>query len=337
MTYTIQGKEVGPIGFGLMGFTWFAKKEFTDDEIFPVLRTALELGANYWNGGEFYGSVDGENTLTVLKRYFDKYPEDADKVVLNIKGCTTGHPTFLLDSSPEGVKKSVEHSKSILGDKGFIHQFEPARKDPKVDIETTIQAFQEQVKAGNIGAPALSEVNVASIRRASKIAKLGAVEVELSLWNTEPLENGITEACAELDIPILAYCPLSRGILSGDVKKYEDLPEKDMRRSLPKFAPEVFDTNIKLVRAVEELAKSKGATPAQIAINWLVELGKRPGMPKIIPIPGTTSIERLRENSKVVPLTEDDMAAIDKILKEFPVEGDRLNAHAKAWVDNTTL
>ncbi len=170
------------------------------------MRAALQAGCTAWNGGLFYGSVDGENSLTLLNRYFEKYPEDADKVVLNIKACTTGAPQFLLDSSPEGVRKDVERARSLLGDKGFIHQFEPARKDPKVDIEVTVKAIDDHVKAGDIGGVALSEVNAASIRRAAKVAKVTAVEVEVSLWSTEPLENGIAEACAELDIPIFAYC-----------------------------------------------------------------------------------------------------------------------------------
>ena len=172
------------------------------------MRAALEAGCTAWNGGLFYGSIDGENSLTLLNRYFAKYPEDAEKVVLNIKGCTTGAPSFLLDSSPEGVHKDVKLARSLLGDKGFIHQFEPARKDPNVEIEVIVKAIDEHVKAGEIGGVALSEINAASIRRASKVVKVSAVEIELSLWNTEPLENGIAQACAELDIPIFAYCRL---------------------------------------------------------------------------------------------------------------------------------
>ena len=172
------------------------------------MRAALEAGSTAWNGGLFYGSVDGENSLTLLNRYFAKYPEDAEKVVLNIKGCTTGFPSFLLDSSREGVRKDITLARSLLGDKGFIHQFEPARKDPNVEIEDIVKAIDEHVKAGEIGGVALSEINAASIHRASKVVKVSAVEVELSLWNTDPLENGIAQACAEHDIPIFAYCTL---------------------------------------------------------------------------------------------------------------------------------
>ncbi len=146
--------------------------------------------------------------MTLLKRYFEKYPEDADKVVLNVKGCSDGFPKFTLDSSPEGVAASIGDARRMLGSKGFIHQFEAARVDPKVEVEVTMEAMNAHIKAGDIGAAALSEVNAISIRRAAKVTKVGAVEIELSLWCTEALDNGVAQACAELDIPILAYCKI---------------------------------------------------------------------------------------------------------------------------------
>ena len=218
MGHTIQGKQVGNIGFGLMGkprlrqpvmahtdslrgLTWRASKK-PDEESFAVIKAALESGCNYMNGGEFYGPPDN-NSLTLLNKYYERYPEDIDKIVLNIKGCILEN--FAPDASPLGVKTSVENCVRLIGGKGRIDQFEPARKDPKVDIETTIAALEEQVQAGNIGGISLSEVSAATIRRAAKVAKIESVEVELSLWSTEPLENGVIQACAELDIPILAY------------------------------------------------------------------------------------------------------------------------------------
>lgn len=130
-------------------------------------------------------------------------------MVLNIKGCIN-LIAFDPDSSFEGVKTSVENSVRLIGGKGRIHQFEPARKDKKVEIEDAMRALQAQVDAGNIGGISLSEVSAATIRRAAKVAKIQSVEVELSLWSTEPLENGVAEACAELGIPILAYCEFTQ-------------------------------------------------------------------------------------------------------------------------------
>lgn len=171
-----------------------------------MIKAALESGCNYMNGGQFYGSPDN-NSLTLLNKYYEKYPEDKDKILLNIKGCVTEN--LVADASPAGVKASAETSARLIGGKGRIDQFEPARKDKKVEIETTIAALKEQVDAGNIGGISLSEVSAATIRRAAKVARIESVEVELSLWSTEPLENGVAEACAELDIPILAYCKVS--------------------------------------------------------------------------------------------------------------------------------
>jgi pyridoxine 4-dehydrogenase len=156
------------------------------------------------NGGEFYGPPDN-NSLTLLNKYYEKYPEDQAKIVLNVKGCVDV-AKHRPDGSPAGVKTSVENSVRLIGGKGRIDQFEPARKDPEVDIETTLAALQEQVEAGNIGGITLSEVSAATIRRAAMVAKIEGVEVELSLWSTDPLENGVAQACAELDIPLIAYC-----------------------------------------------------------------------------------------------------------------------------------
>jgi pyridoxine 4-dehydrogenase len=167
-----------------------------------VIKAALDSGCNYLNGGEFYGPPDN-NSLTLLNAYYQKYPEDQDKILLNIKSCAFEH--LRIDGSPAAVKTCVENCERLIGAKGRIDQFEPARKDHNTDIETTVAALQEHVDAGSIGGIALSEVSAATIRRAAKVAKIEAVEVELSLWCTEPLENGVAQACAELDIPIIAY------------------------------------------------------------------------------------------------------------------------------------
>ena len=185
-----------------LGLTWRAKP-LTDDEIFETLRLALELGCNYWNAGDFYGPPDN-NSLTVLKKYYEKYPEDVNRVLLNVKGCSR-LPDFKIDASPEGVHKSIEADRAMLGDKGFIDQFESARKDPEVEIEVSMRAMAAFVRNGKIGGVALSEVSAETIRKAAAVTKIEAVEIELSLWATEPLTNGVVEACAELDIPIVAY------------------------------------------------------------------------------------------------------------------------------------
>lgn len=141
---------------------------------------------------------------------------------------------------------------------------------------------------------------------------------------TEVLSNGVAEACRQYDIPLVAYSPIGRGFLTGQIKGYDDIPEDSPLRHMPRFQPGVnFDNNIKLVHQVEELAKQKGCSPAQLAISWVRALNGRPGMPTIIPIPGATTAERVRENANIVELTDAEMAAIDKILDDFKPLGRR--------------
>ncbi|KAK4128834.1 Aldo/keto reductase [Parathielavia appendiculata] len=333
MGHTIHGKKVGNIGFGLMGLTWRPDR-LPEEQSFATIKIALESGCNYINGGEFYGPQDN-NSLTLLNKYYERYPEDQDRIVLNIKGCAD-LTTLIPDGSPAGVKRSVENSVRLIGGKGRIDQFEPARKDPNTEIEVTVAALQEQVEAGNIGGITLSEVSAATIRRAAGVAKIEAVEVEMSLWATDPLENGIAQACAELDIPILAYSPLGRGILTGQIKSFDDLPEGDFRRHLPRFQPDVFEGNFRMVKEVEKLAAKKGCTPGQVAIGWLLALSRRPGMPRIIPIPGASKPERVRENSVEIELSDEDMVELERIVKEFSPVGTRYPEHLMKHIDTST-
>ena len=176
------------------------------------MKTALTLGANAWNGGEFYGTPT-RNSLHLLNEYFTKYPEDADKVVLSIKGGGQADGSPIPDGSKQNVKRSIDECLKVLDGKKFLDLFECARVDPKTPIEETIGYIAEYVKAGKIGGISLSEVTGPTIRRAHKIHPISAVEIELSLWSTVPFENGTVSTCAELGIPIVAYSPLGRGFL----------------------------------------------------------------------------------------------------------------------------
>ncbi|KAM5351614.1 hypothetical protein ACJ41O_004337 [Fusarium nematophilum] len=322
MTFKILGKEVGPIGYGLMGLT---TRPIPDEAAFAAIRAALDAGCNYFNGGEFYGPPDA-NSLTLLRRYLTKYPSDADRIVLNVKGAFGRD--FVPHGSKEGVRESINTCLDMVGPTGRIHQFEAARKDPNADYEgETLAAIDEFVKDGKVGGISCSEVNANTLRSAAKKFKITALEIELSLFTTEPLTNGLLEACAELDIPVLAYSPLGRGFLGGQIKSPDDLPENDMRLlHMPRWQGDNFYKNLQLVSDVEALAKKKGCTTSQIAINWLLALSRRPGMPKIIPIPGSSNPDRVRENAIVVDLTDEDLIEIDRLLASFTTAGDRYPA-----------
>ncbi|TAQ85514.1 Pyridoxine 4-dehydrogenase [Chlorociboria aeruginascens] len=318
MSVSLAGKKVGPIGFGLMGLTWRANPT-PYDQATEVLKAALDRGANFWNAAQFYGPPNA-NSLQLLNHYFTAYPEDSKKIVLSMKGAFGAHGP---DCTPAGIQSSIENCLEVLDGKVFIDIFAPARVDPEVPIEDTIKTLAEYVTAGKIGGIGLSEVNATTIRRAHAVHPIASVEVEMSLFSTDPLTDGIAKACAELNIPLVAYSPLSRGFLSGQIHGLDDIPENDSRRRFPRFQPDVFDLNLKLVSEVEKLAKKKNVTVPQIAIGWVLAQGKAAGAPVVIPIPGSTTVSRVHENLTQVTLTSDDLEEIAQILSKFEVHGDR--------------
>jgi pyridoxine 4-dehydrogenase len=224
----LVNKQVGPVGFGLMGkhhsltfpsrlsiltrpgLTW-RQNPPPQSQSFDAMRTALSRGANFWNGGELYGSQE-RNSLHLLNEYFTKHPEDAEKIVLSIKGGLL--PGELRpDGSQKNVKRSIDECLKVLDGKKSLDLFECARVDPKTPIEDTVGYIAEYVKAGKLGGISLSEVGANTIRKAHAVHPIAAVEVEFSLWVTDILENGVAATCAELGIPIVAYSPLGRGFL----------------------------------------------------------------------------------------------------------------------------
>ncbi|CAG8958718.1 hypothetical protein HYFRA_00011561 [Hymenoscyphus fraxineus] len=317
----LLGKEVGPIGYGMMGLSWRPQPQPLADSI-KALKIALDSGCNFWNGGILYGTPE-YNSLHIIKAYFKQYPEDASRVILSIKGGVEAnlHP----NGDPEFVKKNIDDALVVLDGTKKIDIFECARVDKRVPVEVTLKALEEYVQAGKIGGISLSEVSAETVKRAVKVTKIVACEVELSLWSLDIFENGVAAACAEHDIPVVAYSPIGRGILSGEIKKPEDIPEGDFRRMLPRFQPDTFPKNLELVHKIQDIATSKGVTPAQLAISWVVHQSKKNGNPVIIPIPGATTESRILENvkSKDVVLSESDVAAIDEILKGFTPTGGR--------------
>lgn len=280
---------------------------------------------NLWNGGEFYGPTT-RNSLVLLEKYLAKYPGDADKFVLNIKGGMNPQ-TSRPDGSAENTRRTLDDCIGQLNGRKKIDQFEFARRDQNADMGETFAVMKEYIQAGKLGGIALSEVRAETIHEAVRYVQPVAVEAELSLFSTEVLDNGVAAACAQYGIPIVAYSPLGRGMLTGQIKSIDDIPADSMLRHFPRFQPDAFDINIQLVRTVEELAKNKGCTPAQLAINWARALGKRPDMPTVIPLPGATTVERVEENSRVVDMTDEEMGTIDAILAKFTPAGERYPGH----------
>ncbi|KAF2266562.1 Aldo/keto reductase [Lojkania enalia] len=321
----LVGQPIGSTGYGLMGLTWRASPP-PQEQAFLAMRTALDCGANFWDGGEIYGNAD-RNSLHLLKEYFTKYPKDAEKVVVSIKGGAE-RGTLKPNGGPGNTRRSIEECLKLLDGKKKLDIWEPARVDHKTPIEITMREADKFVKSGQLGGIGLSECSANSIRRAASVTNIAAVEVEFSLWEMTILENGVAKTCAELGIPIIAYSPLGRGFLTGQIKTPEDIPDNDHRKPIPRFQGENFYKNLELVTKLEKLSGKKGCKPGQLAIAWVKAQGSKPGMPLIIPIPGASTCERVKENMVDVELSQYDLEEIDNLLAGFKAQGDRY--HAKA-------
>ncbi|QSZ33178.1 hypothetical protein DSL72_002764 [Monilinia vaccinii-corymbosi] len=318
---SLAGKEISQNGLGLMRMTWHG--EPTPDSIaFAVMKAALAAGVNVWNGADFYGSPEN-NSLHLVARYFTKYPEDIDKVVLCIKSGVVDMKTLNMDSSPAAIYKYVANANEILGGVKKIDLFGMGRQDKKTPIEDTVKALDECVKKGLIGGIQLSEVAANSIRRASTVAKIDMVEAEISLWATDVFENGVAELCGELGIVMVAHTPLGAGMLTGQIKSLGDVPEIYLHRRFPRFQPENLQKNLDMVKELRKLATEKGCTPAQLALCWTKSQSKKPGYPLIVPVFGARSESRVKENATDVELTDTDVNKINEVLASFPVKGHR--------------
>ncbi|KAI5923378.1 NADP-dependent oxidoreductase domain-containing protein [Camillea tinctor] len=330
MAYELLGKPVGNIGFGLMSLTT-AHNTSSEDEKFALIKAALDAGTNILNGGEFYGPSLEENSLTLLNKYFTKHPEDTARASIHIKGGS--RPKFQVDNSPEYTRQSVQHCLDQLGGQARIASWEMCRRVSQADYLESLRVLDGFVKEGFIDGISLSEVNANTIRQAVKICKIVAVEVEISLFNTDPLTDGVCEACAEFGIPIFAYSPLGRGFLTGKVKTPDDLSAQG--KWIPRYQGENFAANLQLVEEVKKWAARKGCTPGQFAINWVAALSQRPGMPKIIPIPGASKMAQVSENLREVELTDADMDEVDGFLARFIPVGARVPELAAGFLDKT--
>jgi pyridoxine 4-dehydrogenase len=338
--------KIGSIGYGLMGLTWRPEHLLVDNETaFTAMSTALSLGATFWDGGDFYGTPD-RNSCHLLAEYFTAHPEAASKVVLSIKG---GAAVGALkpDSSEANLRRSVNDCLSALRGTKSIDLYQCGRVDPNYSIEETMSVLGKLVNEGLIGGIGLSEVRASTISRAAKVHPIMAVEVELSLFSTNVLRNGIAVTCAKLGVPIVAYSPLGRGALAGDtIRKQSDLPEGDRRRAMPRFQDDVLEWNAKLVDAVGDFAKKRGYTKAQVAIGWVRGLSGRTmevmdengekvkcTLGTIVPIPGATREERVRENLTPVTLSDGEVDELTGLAFELAARGDRYPAAMQQYTD----
>ena len=317
---TINGKQVGPIGYGMMNLTW-RPDPIPDTQAFATLKAALKAGCNMWNAGELYGPPEA-SSLHLLNRYFTRYPEDANKVVLSIKGA--GVPGQMkIDGTKDNISRSIDECMKVLDGKKFIDLFEMARQDPETPLEESMATMSQYVKENKIGGIGISEVTEEQIRKNAALHPIAAVEVELSLQSPDILDNGVASTCAELGIPIVAYSPLGRGLLTASISKPEDLHADDIRHRLPRFQPDNMGKNARMATELQALAKDKCCTAAQVAIAWARHWSKKPGMPAIIPIPGCTTEKRALENGEVMELSEQEIDKLENLRRASLIHGAR--------------
>ncbi|KAM0792742.1 hypothetical protein ACM66B_002518 [Microbotryomycetes sp. NB124-2] len=325
-TRTLAGQQVGVIGYGAMNLTW-KPQQTPDAQAFKAIKDSIDAGSTFINSGEFYGMQPNQTAnLDLLSRFFEKYPDYADKCFLSVKG---GIDLAQLkpDSSLDALRRSVENIKKHLGSRKQMDLFECARVDKSVPIEEAMKRLMTLRDEGYFKYIGLSEVSAETIRRAAKVAPIAAVEVEYSLAALDIEKNGVLDTCKELNIPIIAYSPVGRGLLTGSVTKKEDIAEGDIRNHLDKFQEENLEHNLKLYYKIKEIADAKNVTTTQIAIAWLVQ-----AWDGIIPIPGSTRPEGVAEalGAAELKLSDADLKQIRSILDETPLKGLRYNATSKA-------
>lgn len=229
-----------------------------------------------------------------------------------------------MDGSRANIRRCIDEDLRILDGTGLkIDIYEPARLDTGVPLEETISVIAEYIQEGKVGGIGLSEVDAETIRKAHAIHTIAAVEVELSLHSPDILTNGVAKTCGELGIPIVAYSPLGRGLLTSQIKGLGDIDKDDIRHHLPRFAPGAMEANARLGEELRKVAEKKGCTTAQVALAWVRGWSKRDGVGQIVPIPGATTAERVQENATLVTFTEEEWDEVEAIRKGSEVIGGR--------------
>lgn len=305
-----QGLHVPNIGLGCMGMTGFEDANMygkaDEKEAIATIYRSLELGGNFLDTADLYGPFKNEQLIAkaigtdrdkyIIATKFGWEIDDNDKV------------TWAINGSKNYVKKAVERSlKNLKTD--YIDLYYMHRLDKNIPIEETVGAMSDLVKEGKVGYIGLSEVSSETVKRAHAVHPITAVQSEFSLFERTVEEKGVIKTLNELAIGFVAYSPLGRGFLSGQIRSIDDLPENDFRRGIPRFQEQHFHKNLELVEAIENLAKEKNITSTQLALAWIISKG-------IVPIPGTKRRKYLEQNIEAgtIVLSEAELQRIENIV-----------------------
>ncbi len=333
MQYRNLGKtpeKLSAIGLGCMGMS-FAYGPIDETESIATLHKALDLGVNFWDTADMYAS--GKNEELIAKVLVP----NRDKVFIatkfgfrfkNGQAGPSGTPNTYIDGSPEWIKTAAEASLKRLGI-DTIDLYYAHRIDPNVPVEDTVGAMADLVKEGKVRYIGLSEASAASIRKAHAVHPIAALQTEYSFLTRE-IEGDILHTTRELGISLVAYSPLSRGLISVKKDQPSTLAADDFRRTLPRFSDAHMDNNIRLIEAFADIAQSKNATPAQLALAWVLAQGQ-----DMLPIPGTKRRSYLEQNMGAlnITLSPSDLKAIDDLIAQYPETGARYSEGALSLVN----
>jgi len=320
---SINGKQVQPIGLGCMNGVWAYFPRPSDDDYIALFRRALDIGYDHFDTANMYGKGKSETLLREAIGHRRNEFFLASKVGIVVDGPKRG-----IDCSPEAIEASLDESLKRLGtdhlDLFYLHRF-----DPKVPIADSVGALVRAIEAGKIGAYGVSEWNAAHIREAHAVHPMAAVQPEYSLW-TRNVELGVLDACRELGIAMVAFSPVARGALCGELHDPSVLKEGDIRLGMPRFQGENWVKNLELIRAYEALAADAGVAPAQLALAWLLSRGDF-----VHAIPGTISIAHLEENfaARDLSLPQDVLDRAGELINHQTIHGHRYHEAIKPTID----
>lgn len=319
-----SGLEVSALGFGCMGLNFGYANAVSKADGIVLIRQAVDRGVTFFDTAEVYGPFTNEEMVGEALRLVRDQVVIATKFGFNIvDGAQKG-----LNSRPDNIRAVADASLKRLGI-DQIDLFYQHRVDPDVPIEDVAGTVRDLIVAGKVKHFGLSEPGAQTVRRAHAVQPITALQSEYSLWTRGPETNGILDACQELGIGFVPYSPLGKGFLTGAMSKDTPLGAGDFRAILPRFTPDAMAKNQALVDLLKRIADEKGATPAQIALAWLLAQ-----QPWIVPIPGTTKLHRLEENLAAceVDLSPEDLGKIERAAAEITVEGERYPAHLQAMI-----